>query len=72
MTDTERGALHEDSPSENLPIEEINRRIEHDRHSWWTRWTIVQSRELVIVVLLGFVAGFMTAGLAYSIGAWMK
>ena len=50
----------------------VNARIDRDRKRWWTRWMMVQGREMAIVALLGFCAGIAAMGLAYLIGAWVR
>lgn len=38
-------------------LDAINARIARDRQRWWTRWLVVQYRDLVTAVILGFGIG---------------
>ena len=50
----------------------FNARIDRDRKRWWTRWTMVQGRDMAIVAVLGFGAGIAATELANVIGAWIR
>ncbi len=44
----------------------INDRLHHDQAHWWTRWTLVQGRDIAVILLGGFVMGLSAAGIVLT------
>lgn len=45
-------------------VDKANQRLAQDQRRWWTRWTVVQYREIVKVVGWALLAGI-------AIGYWL-
>ena len=64
MTDQEINRAGGDGMTEE-ELHAFNARIDRDRKRWWTRWMMVQGREMAIVAVIGFSAGIAVTELAY-------